>query len=84
DLAKLKERQSVKISGEGFSDHPLDGEIETIAMQSANNDKPGSAIYYDVVIKVTSSMNRNYPIRSGMSAKVNIVIYRNEQGFVVP
>ncbi|WP_323853487.1 HlyD family efflux transporter periplasmic adaptor subunit [Xenorhabdus koppenhoeferi] len=84
DLAKLKEGQSVKISGEGFSDYPLDGEIETIAMQSANNDKPGSAIYYDVVIKVTSSMNRNYPIRPGMSAKVNIVIYRNEQGFVVP
>ncbi|WP_275384502.1 HlyD family secretion protein, partial [Xenorhabdus bovienii] len=53
DLAKLKERQSVKISGEGFSNHPLDGEIETIAMQSANNDKPGSAIYYDVVSKVT-------------------------------
>ncbi|SFU66782.1 efflux RND transporter periplasmic adaptor subunit [Xenorhabdus koppenhoeferi] len=84
DLAKLKEGQSVKISGEGFSDHPLGGEIETIAMQSANNDKLGSAIYYDVVIKVTSSMNRNYPIRSGMSAKVNIVIYRNEQGLVVP
>ncbi|MDX7999687.1 HlyD family efflux transporter periplasmic adaptor subunit [Xenorhabdus sp. Reich] len=84
DLAKLKEGQAVKISGEGFSDHPLDGEIETIAMQSANNDKSGAAIYYDVVIKVTSPMNRNYPIRPGMSAKVNIIIYRNEQGIVVP
>ncbi|MQL46599.1 HlyD family efflux transporter periplasmic adaptor subunit [Photorhabdus khanii] len=84
DLAKLKEGQAVKISGEGFSDHPLDGEIEAIAMQSVNTDKPGSAIYYDVVIKVTSSMNQGYPIRPGMSAKINIVIYRNEQGIVVP
>ncbi|CDG17815.1 HlyD family secretion protein [Xenorhabdus doucetiae] len=84
DLAKLKEGQAVKISGEGFSDHLLDGEIETIAMQSVSTDKPGSAIYYDVVIKVTSSMNQGYPIRPGMSAKVNIVIYRNEQGIVVP
>ncbi|CAQ84289.1 MULTISPECIES: HlyD family secretion protein [Photorhabdus] len=84
DLAKLKEGQVVKISGEGFSDLPLDGEIETIAMQSVSTDKPGSAIYYDVVIKVTSSMNQGYPIRPGMSAKVNIVIYRNEQGIVVP
>ncbi|MBD2785556.1 HlyD family efflux transporter periplasmic adaptor subunit [Xenorhabdus sp. DI] len=84
DLAKLKEGQAVKISGEGFSDHLLDGKIETIAMQSVNTDKPGSAIYYDVVIKVTSSMNQSYPIRPGMSAKVNIVIYRNEQGIVVP
>ncbi|CDL87444.1 HlyD family secretion protein [Xenorhabdus cabanillasii] len=84
DLAKIKEGQAVKISGEGFSDHLLDGEIETIAMQSANNDKSGSAIYYDVVIKVTSPMSQNYPIRPGMSAKVNIVIYRNEQGIVVP
>ncbi|WP_350304647.1 HlyD family secretion protein [Photorhabdus viridis] len=84
DLAKLKEGQAVKISGEGFSEHPLDGEIETIAMQSVSTDKPGSAIYYDVVIKVTSSMNQSYPIRPGMSAKINIVIYRNEQGMVVP
>ncbi|CAM3213474.1 conserved hypothetical protein; putative exported protein [Xenorhabdus nematophila ATCC 19061] len=84
DLVKLKEGQAVKISGEGFADHPLDGEIETIAMQSANNDKSGAAIYYDVVIKVISSMNQNYPIRPGMSAKVNIVIYRNEQGIIVP
>ncbi|BET96818.1 HlyD family secretion protein [Xenorhabdus taiwanensis] len=84
DLAKLKEGQAVKISGEGFSEHPLDGEIETIAMQSVSTDKPGSAIYYDVVIKVISSMNQSHPIRPGMSAKVNIVIYRNEQGIVVP
>ncbi|WP_338805324.1 HlyD family efflux transporter periplasmic adaptor subunit [Xenorhabdus griffiniae] len=84
DLAKLKEGQAVKITGEGFSQHPLDGEIETIAMQSVSTDKPGSAIYYDIVIKVTSSMNQSYPIRPGMSAKVNIVIYRNEQGIVVP
>ncbi|WP_387466705.1 HlyD family secretion protein [Photorhabdus sp. RM323S] len=84
DLAKLKEGQTVKISGEGFSDHPLDGEIETIAMQSVSTDKLGSAIYYDVVIKVTSSMSQGYPVRPGMSAKVNIVIYRNEQGMVVP
>ncbi|OTA16758.1 HlyD family secretion protein [Xenorhabdus beddingii] len=84
DLTKLKEGQAVKISGAGFSDHPLDGEIETIAMQSANNDKLGSAIYYDVVINVTSSMNPNYPTRSGMSAKVSIVIYHNKRGIVVP
>ncbi|MDC9603895.1 HlyD family secretion protein [Xenorhabdus griffiniae] len=84
DLAKLKEGQAVKITGEGFSQHPLDGEIETIAMQSVSTDKPGSAIYYDIVIKVISSMNQSYPIRPGMSAKVNIVIYRNEQGIVVP
>ncbi|CDG21423.1 Membrane Secretion protein HlyD [Xenorhabdus poinarii G6] len=84
DLAKLKEGQAVKINGEGFSDHFLDGEIETIAMQSVNNDNPGSAIYYDVMIKVTSPMQQDYLIRPGMSAKVNIVIYRNKQGIVVP
>ncbi|WP_340622421.1 HlyD family secretion protein [Xenorhabdus siamensis] len=84
DLAKLREGQAVKISGEGFSDYPLDGEIETIAMQSVNNDNPGSAIYYDVVIKVTSPMKQGYPIRPGMSAKVNIITYRNERGTVVP
>ncbi|WP_242685665.1 HlyD family secretion protein [Photorhabdus sp. RW14-46] len=61
DLAKLKEGQGVKISGEGFSEHALDGEIEAIAMQSVSTDKPGSAIYYDVVIKVTSPMNQGYP-----------------------
>ncbi|PHM74269.1 HlyD family secretion protein [Xenorhabdus kozodoii] len=84
DLAKLKEGQAVKISGEGFSGHPMDGEIEAMAMQSVSTDKPGSAIYYDVVIKVISPMNQSHPIRPGMSAKVNIVIYRNEQGIVIP
>ncbi|MDE9481065.1 HlyD family secretion protein [Xenorhabdus bovienii] len=84
DLTKLKEGQAVKISGEGFFDHTLDGEIETIAMQSVSKDKPGSAIYYDAVIKVTSSISQGYPIRPGMSAKINIVVYRNEQGIVVP
>ncbi|WP_350305392.1 HlyD family secretion protein [Photorhabdus viridis] len=84
DLSKLKEGQTVKISGEGFANHVLDGEIETIAMQSVSTGAPGSGIYYDIVIKVISSMNKEYFIRPGMSAKVNIVTYRNGQGMVIP
>ncbi|WP_340608409.1 HlyD family secretion protein [Xenorhabdus bharatensis] len=84
DLVKLKEGLPVKISGEGFSGYFMDGKIETIAMQSVGNDHPGTAVHYDVVIKVTSPMNTNYLIRPGMSAKVSIVIYHNEQGVVIP
>ncbi|PHM31200.1 HlyD family secretion protein [Xenorhabdus innexi] len=84
DLAKVKEGLPVKISGEGFSGHLMDGEIETIAMQSKNNDQAGTSVYYDIVIKVTSPMNTNNLIRPGMSAKVSIVIYQNEQGIVIP
>ncbi|MCC8379636.1 efflux RND transporter periplasmic adaptor subunit [Xenorhabdus sp. PB30.3] len=84
DLVKLKEGLPVKISGEGFSGYSMDGKLETIAMQSSGNDQPGTAVYYDVVIKVTSPINTNYLIRPGMSAKVSIVIYHNEQGVVIP
>ena len=85
DLHQLREGMPVKIMGNGFAGQTLTGHIATIAIQGNAADSPGTAAYYDVVIAVDPLKNEAaQQIRLGMSARLAIILYRNEHGIVVP
>ncbi|MFJ5431837.1 HlyD family secretion protein [Pectobacterium actinidiae] len=85
DLHQLKEGMLVNVSGDGFAGQILTGKVASIDMQANAADISGSGAYYDVVVSLDtplSDLRQN--IRLGMSARLAIIIYRNEQGIAVP
>lgn len=85
DLHQLHEQMPVHITGEGFAGQTLAGRITTIAVQGNATDAPGAAAHYDVVVSVDApDAKAARPVRLGMSARLAIVLYRNDQGIVVP
>ncbi|MFP1759421.1 HlyD family secretion protein [Lonsdalea quercina] len=85
DLHQLSEGMPVHITGEGFANRALTGHIATIAVQGDAAEAPGSSAHYDVVVAVDTPQNgTGERIRLGMSAKLAVVLYRNEHGIAVP
>ncbi|QQG27963.1 HlyD family efflux transporter periplasmic adaptor subunit [Pectobacterium carotovorum] len=85
DLHQLKEGMAVNVSGDGFAGQILTGKVTSIDMQANVADISGSGAYYDVVVSLDtplSDLGQN--IRLGMSARLAIIVYRNEQGIAVP
>ncbi|NKI73843.1 HlyD family efflux transporter periplasmic adaptor subunit [Dickeya sp. CFBP 2040] len=84
DLHLLREGMPVQISGDGFAGQVLDGHIATIAMQTNATEGQGTGAYYDVVVAIDSPLSeRSQPVRLGMSARLAVILYRNEQGIAV-
>jgi len=84
DLHQLREGMPVQITGDGFAGIMLTGRIATIAVQGNAADAPGAAAHYDVVIAVDTPKTEAAQVRLGMSARLAVILYRNEQGIVVP
>lgn len=85
DLHRLRVGMPVQIAGDGFAGQVLGGHIESLAVQGNAMDVPGAAAYYDVVASVDASLaDLNQHVRLGMSARLTVILYRNEQGIAVP
>ncbi|QJT82325.1 HlyD family efflux transporter periplasmic adaptor subunit [Kosakonia sp. MUSA4] len=85
DLYLLREGMPVLITGEGFSGQILSGKISTVAVQSNTVSSPDSSSRYDVVVSVNFRQYQNTQmIRLGMSARVAVILYKNEHGIAVP
>ncbi|WP_315709220.1 efflux RND transporter periplasmic adaptor subunit [Brenneria uluponensis] len=85
DLHQLREGMPVQITGDGFAGQTLTGRIATIAVQGNAADAPGATAHYDIVISVDRPhAEAAQQVRLGMSARLAIIIYRNEQGIAVP
>jgi multidrug efflux pump subunit AcrA (membrane-fusion protein) len=83
DLHQLKEGMPVEITGEGFAGRVLSGQIREIGIQNSANESQGA--YYDVIVSVDTPLaDLQHDIRLGMSARLAVITYRNEQGFAVP
>ncbi|VVN20922.1 hypothetical protein PS634_04311 [Pseudomonas fluorescens] len=83
DLHQLRTGMAVQITGDGFAGQTLAGSIATIAVQGNAADTLGAAAHYDVVISVDKTEIAQQ-VRLGMSARLTVILYRNEQGIVVP
>lgn len=81
DLHALREGMPVEITGEGFGGRVLQGRIEAIGVQGKASDTPGAGAYYPV--KVAVEPGSEGP-RLGMSARLGVITWRNEQGVAVP
>ncbi|QKH36733.1 HlyD family efflux transporter periplasmic adaptor subunit [Achromobacter pestifer] len=85
DLHRLRVGMPVQIAGDGFAGQVLGGHIESIAVQGNAMDVQGAAAYYDVVASVDASLtDLSKHVRLGMSARLTVILYRNEQGIAVP
>lgn len=85
DLHLLREGMQVQVTGDGFTGQELAGRIMSIAVQSNAPDSPGVTANYDVVVSIDTPRAASvYPVRLGMSARVVITLYSNEQGIIVP
>lgn len=85
DLHQLQEGMSVNVTGDGFAGQTLTGKVVSIDMQADPADMSGSGAYYNVVVSLDTPLaDLRQNIRLGMSARLAIIVYRNEQGIAVP
>lgn len=85
DINQLREGQAVEISGDGFEDTTLAGVIAALGGQALPGMAQGGSPQFEVTVSVAPLDPRQLQkIRLGMSAKLTVTTYRNEQAIVVP
>lgn len=85
DINQVQEGQPVEITGDGFDSIALSGKIASVGSQVAPSESPGSGATYEVVVAMpTLTAEQQKHLKLGMSAKLSIVIYQNENAIIVP
>jgi len=86
DLHQLAENMPVEITGEGFDGVALNGRIIKIGSQAKTvEDYGGISASYDVTISIDPlTPEQQKHVRLGMSARLSVVTYRADGGFVLP
>ncbi|MFE8045723.1 efflux RND transporter periplasmic adaptor subunit [Brenneria goodwinii] len=85
DLHQLREGMPVEIDGDGFAGLTLQGRIQTIGIEGHAAESEGAGARYDVLVAIdTPSSDQRQRLRLGMSTRLSVVTYRNEQGIAVP
>ena len=84
DINQLRQGQAVEVLGDGFDGERLNGSVSVVSGLAIASDSQGSAQF-----PVTLSIPKLTPqqlqrVRLGMSARLTIVTYNNEQAIVVP
>ncbi|PRA34013.1 efflux RND transporter periplasmic adaptor subunit [Pseudomonas poae] len=84
DINQLRQGQAVEVLGDGFDGERLTGSVSVVSGLAIASDSQGSAQF-----PVTLSIPRLTPqqlqrVRLGMSARLTIVTYNNDQAIVVP
>ena len=84
DINQLRQGQAVEVLGDGFDGERLTGSVSVVSGLAIASDSQGSAQF-----AVTLSIPKLTPqqlqrVRLGMSARLTIVTYNNEQAIVVP
>ncbi|MGF6096466.1 efflux RND transporter periplasmic adaptor subunit [Pseudomonas sp. 18175] len=84
DINQLRQGQAVEVLGDGFDGERLNGSVSVVSGLAIASDSQGSAQF-----PVTLSIPKLTPqqlqrVRLGMSARLTIVTYNNDQAIVVP
>ncbi|MFL1415458.1 efflux RND transporter periplasmic adaptor subunit [Pseudomonas fildesensis] len=84
DINQLHQGQAVEVLGDGFDGERLSGSVSVVSGLAIASDSQGSAQF-----PVTLSIPKLTPeqlqrVRLGMSARLTIVTYNNEQAMVIP
>jgi len=85
DINQLHQGQSVEILGDGFDGVRLDGAVDIVSSLALPSDAPGGGAQFPVTLSVPKlSKEQLQRVRLGMSARLTIITYRNEQAIVLP
>ena len=84
DINQLQPGQRVEILGDGFLGEPLLGHVQAVGNLALSSDDPGDSALFPVTLSVAAlTPGQAKRIRPGMSARLNITAYHNEQAIIV-
>jgi multidrug resistance efflux pump len=84
DLHLLREGMPVQITGDEFAAE-LSGRILSIGIQNEAAGQQDTGARYKVQVSIdTAVADFEPPLRTGMSARLAVILYRDEQGIAVP
>ncbi|WP_073525865.1 efflux RND transporter periplasmic adaptor subunit [Pseudomonas fluorescens] len=84
DINQLQPGQHVEILGDGFEGERLHGHIQTVGNLALPNDDPSASAQFPVTLALPElSPEQARRIRPGMSARLRIITYHNEQALIV-
>ncbi|WP_063801191.1 efflux RND transporter periplasmic adaptor subunit [Burkholderia ubonensis] len=85
DISQLTPGQRVEVSGDSFENIQLPGRIESVGAEALDGvDQAGVGRYKVKVSLAPLAADQIGRILIGMSARLSIVVYRNERAIVVP
>ncbi|QXI25580.1 efflux RND transporter periplasmic adaptor subunit [Pseudomonas vanderleydeniana] len=85
DINQLHQGQSVEILGDGFDGERLSGSVDIVSSLALPNDAPGGSAQFPVTLSIPKlTLEQLQRVRLGMSARLTIVTYRNDQAIVLP
>ncbi|WP_417797910.1 efflux RND transporter periplasmic adaptor subunit [Terasakiella pusilla] len=86
DVNRIQEQQAVKVTGDAFNTVELDGYVSQISAQAdmGANSNARSATFEVIVVVHAIPPELRTKIRFGMTAKLSIITYENDQALVVP
>ncbi|ROL69744.1 HlyD family secretion protein [Pseudomonas chlororaphis] len=85
DINQLHPGQSVEILGDGFAGERLKGTVEIVSSLALAGDSSGGGAQFPVTLSIPElSTEQLQQVRLGMSARLTIVTYRNDQALIVP
>ncbi|WP_458722547.1 efflux RND transporter periplasmic adaptor subunit [Pseudomonas brenneri] len=84
DINQLHQGQPVEVMGDGFDGEHLSGSVSVVSGLAIANDNQGSA-QFPVTLSIPKLTEKQLQrVRLGMSARLTIVTYNNEQAIIVP
>ncbi|OPA83572.1 HlyD family secretion protein [Pseudomonas fluorescens] len=84
DINQLHQGQAVEVMGDGFDGERLHGSVNVVSGLAIASDSQGSAQFPVTLSIPTLTPQQLQRVRLGMSARLTIVTYNNEQAMVVP
>lgn len=84
DINQLHQGQAVEVMGDGFDGERLNGSVSVVSGLALSSDTPGSAQFPVTLSIPTLTPQQLQKVRLGMSARLTIVTYSNDQAIIVP
>ncbi|WP_054917307.1 efflux RND transporter periplasmic adaptor subunit [Pseudomonas sp. NBRC 111138] len=84
DINQLRQGQTVEVMGDGFDGERLTGSVSVVSGLAIASDSQGSAQFPVTLSIPTLTPKQLQRVRLGMSARLTIVTYNNDQAIVIP
>ena len=84
DINQLRQGQAVEVMGDGFDGERLTGSVSVVSGLAIASDSQGSAQFPVTLSIPTLTPQQLQRVRLGMSARLTIVTYNNDQAIVIP